>query len=61
MIYSSSDNRAKQTQIGNFRSFLPYITLKAQKIKICKVKKFAGGIIILHMCTKNHKNLMDGY
>ena len=39
MIYSSSDNRAKQTQIGNFRSFLPFIPLKAPKIKILKNEK----------------------
>ena len=39
MIYSSSDNRAKQTQIGNFRSFLPFIPIKAPKIKILKNEK----------------------
>ena len=39
MIYSSSDNRAKQTQIGNFRSFLAFIPLKTPKIKILKNKK----------------------
>ena len=39
MIYSSSDNRAKQTQIGNFRSFLPFIPLKTPKIKILKNEK----------------------
>ena len=32
MIYSSSDNRAKQT----FRSFFPFIPLKPPKIKILK-------------------------
>ena len=39
MVYSSSDNRAKQTQIGNFRSFLPFIPLKTAKIKILKNEK----------------------
>ena len=39
MIYSSLDNRAKQTQIGDFRSFLPFIPLKAPKIKILKNEK----------------------
>ena len=34
MINNYSDNRAKQTDIGNFRSFLPFIPLKAPKIKI---------------------------
>ena len=58
MIYSSSDNRAKQTQIGNFRSFLPFIPLKTTKIKISKNEKFAGGIIILQMCTKNYNHMM---
>ena len=39
MIYISSDNNVKQTQIGNFRSFLPFIPLKIPKIKILKNEK----------------------
>ena len=39
MIYSFSDNRAKQTQIGNFRSFFPFNPLKTPKIKILKNEK----------------------
>ena len=39
MIYSFSDNRAKQTQIRNFRSSLPFILLKTPKIKILKNEK----------------------
>ena len=37
MIYSSSDNRAKQTQIGNFGSFLPFIPLKVKILKNEKI------------------------
>ena len=35
--------------------FLPFYTLRAQKVKISKKnKKTPGDIIILHMCTKNY-------
>ena len=38
MIYSSPDNnRTKQTQIGNFRSFLPFMPLKAPKVRQTKI------------------------
>ena len=34
--------------------FPPLCPKKLQKSKFWKMKKFAGGTIILHMCTKNH-------
>ena len=37
MSYSS--NREKQTQTGNFRSFLPFVPLKTPKIKLLKKEK----------------------
>ena len=36
----------------NLGHFLPFYPLKMPKIKILKNQKFAGDIIILHMCTK---------
>ena len=42
--------RAWQTEIGNFRSFLPFYPSKNQK--------HARDIIILQMCTKNHDHMM---
>ena len=54
MIYSFSDNRARQTQIGNFRSFLPFIPLKAPKIKILKNEKICWRY---HHFTHVHQKL----
>ena len=39
MTYGYSNNRVKQIQNGNFGSFLPFIPLKAPKIKILKNEK----------------------
>ena len=40
--------------------FLPFYPTKTpQKSKFWKMKKFAGDIIILHMCTKNHNHMMN--
>ena len=42
--------------------FLPFYPLKKpQKSKFWKMKKFAGGIIILQMCTINDSQMMYGY
>ena len=60
MIYNCSDNRATQTQIDNFSSYLPFTPLKQWKWKCRKMKKIAAGIIILHMGTKNHNHMMYG-
>ena len=51
--------RAKHTEIGNFGSFfalLPSRNSKNQNFE--KMKKIAGDIIILHICTKNHNHMM---
>ena len=37
---------------------MPFYPPKNQKSTFCKTKKFAGYIIILHMCTKNHNHMM---
>ena len=39
---------------------MPLIPLKTPKLKFWKMKKFAGDIIILHMCIKNHNHMMYG-
>ena len=39
MIYSCSDNRATQTQIDNFSSYLPFIPPKTLKMKMQKNEK----------------------
>ena len=41
--------------------FCPFILLTAWKIKIKKKKKTPGDIIILHVCTKNHDQMMYGF
>ena len=38
--------------------FCPFTLLKTVKKKFEKMKKIAGDIIILHMCTKNHNHMM---
>ena len=41
--------------LGNFLPLYPPTTLK---MKISKMKKSPGNIIILHKCTKNHDHLL---
>ena len=58
MICSSWDiqrNRLKLVILGHL---LPFYLHKTPKLKICKTKKFAGYIIILHMCIKNHNHII---
>ena len=50
--------RAKQTEISNFRSFLPFIPLKTPKIKILKNEEISRRYHILHMCTKIQNHMM---
>ena len=38
--------------------FLPFTLLTPWKMKISKMKKKLGDIIILHKCTKNHDHLL---
>ena len=51
---------AKQTEIGNFRSFFALLPQKPQKSKFWKMKNSGGDIITLHVCTKNHNQMMYG-
>ena len=58
MMYSSweiEQNILKLVILGHLLPFSPH---KTPKSKFWKIKKFVGDIIILHMCTKNHKHLM---
>ena len=38
--------------------FCPFTVLTAHKIKILKMEKTPGDIIILHNCTKNHDHMI---
>ena len=59
IIYSSWDIEQNILKLVILGHFLPFYPLKTPKIKIFKKqKKFAGDIIILHMCNKNHFNHM---
>ena len=62
-VYQNSWYRARQTEIGNFRSFFalsPPNNLKNQNFE--KIKEAAWDIIILHMCTINDNRMMyDSY
>ena len=40
--------------------FYPFTSLKTKKIKILKMKGITGDIIVLHMCTKNHNDMIYG-
>ena len=58
MMYGSWDMMCNRPNIfvilGNF---LPYYPLTVRKMKISKMKKSPGDIIILHKWTKNHLHL----
>ena len=61
VIYSSWDieqNILKLVILGHFLPFNPH--KKHLKPKFWKMKKFAGDIIILYICTKNHNHMMYG-
>ena len=60
MIYSSWDMEQNIPKLVILGHFLPLYPLKTTKIKILKNQKFAGDIIILSMCTKNHNHIMYG-
>ena len=55
MLYCSGDMVHNSCNYFSFWAiFFPFTPLTAQKIKIKKkMKNKTGGIIILHMCTKN--------
>ena len=50
----------KVPQTGHFGSFFTLSVPTTWKIKILKLKKPPGDIIILHICTINHNHLMYG-
>ena len=53
-------HRVKQTELFDILDhFLPFYSLKTQKIKILKnMEKLPGDIIILHMCNINDNHIM---
>ena len=53
MIYSSWHIEQNILQLVILGHFLPFHPLKTPKIKILKMKKFAGDIIILHVYQKS--------
>ena len=59
MIYSSWDIEHEVPELvvsGHFLPFHPSKNSKNQSFE--KMKKIAGDIIILHMCTKNHNHMI---
>ena len=56
-------HRVKQTELFDILDhFLPFYSLKTQKIKILKnMEKLPGDIIILHMCNINDNHIMYGF
>ena len=62
MIYSSGDieqNKLKLVILGNF--FALYTSKNPKNQNFGKMKKFAGDIIILHTCTKNHNHMIYSF
>ena len=59
MIYSSRDTECNFLKLVIMGYFLPFYplpkNLKTQNFE--KMKKIAGDIIILHMCTKNYNHI----
>ena len=62
MIYSSWNIESGRLKLVIMGHFLPFYsspkTLKNQNFE--KMKKIAGDITILHMCTKNHNQMRYG-
>ena len=57
MLYCSSDMCDNVIVIFHFGLFF---ALLPEKLKFKKMKKTPKDIIILHMCTKNHDQMMYG-
>ena len=54
-------DKVQQTDVLSFRAiFCPFSSLTTRKIKILKLKKAPGDIIILHICTINDSHMMYG-
>ena len=61
LIYGSWNIRCNRQKCLSFwATFGPFSHLTSQKIKILKLKKTPGDIIILQICTINHNLLMYG-
>ena len=61
MIYDSWNIRCNREKFLSFWAiFCPFSPLTTQKIKILKLKKTPGDIIILHICTTNDNHMMYG-
>ena len=61
MIYGSWNiRRGRQKFLSFWAIFCPFSPLTTQKIKILKLKKTPGDIIILHICTINDNHMMHG-
>ena len=61
MIYGSWNIRCvRQKPLSSWAIFCPFSPLTTQKIKIEKLKKTPGDIIILHICTINDNLFMCG-
>ena len=61
MMYGSWDTEwDRQNFLSFWAIFCPFSPLTTQKIKILKLKKTPGDIIILHICTINDNHMMYG-
>ena len=61
MIYGSWNITLSRDKFLSFWAiFCPFSPLTTQKIKILKLKKAPGDIIILHICTINENHMMYG-
>ena len=61
MIYGSWNIRCNRQKFSTFWViFCPFSPLTTWKIKILTLKKPPGYIIILHICTKNDKDMIYG-
>ena len=56
ITYSSWDIECGRLKLVIMGHFLPFYLLKMWKIRILKKQEIAKDVIILHMCTKNHKS-----
>ena len=61
VIYSSWDIEKNILKLVILGHLCPFTPKKPQKSKFWKIKKFAGDIIILHICTKNPNHMMYGF
>ena len=61
MIYGSRNIRCdRQKFLSSWAIFYSFNFLTTRKIKILKLKKTSGDIIILHICTTNENHMMYG-